>query len=189
MTQVESCQEPVLFDRTIAENIKYGNNREEVSMQEVMEVARLANIHNMIISLPEQYETRVGERGVQLSGGQKQRIAIARALVSRPSLLLLDEATSALDSETQLVVQESLDTAMVGRTCLTVTHDLNTVQEFDMIYVIDKGKVMESGTHEELVEQHGESDHNNLGHNNQSEQCRSLLEDVDSSEQSQSGCQ
>merc|ERR550525_1447377 len=120
-----------------------------------MEVARLANIHNMIISHPEQYETRVGERGVQLSGGQKQRIAIARALVSRPSLLLLDEATSALDSETQLVVQESLDTAMMGRTCLTVTHDLNTVQEFDMIYVIDKGKVMESGTHEELLEQHG----------------------------------
>ena len=125
-------------------------------MQEVMEVARMANIHNMIIALPEQYETRVGERGVQLSGGQKQRIAIARALVSRPTLLLLDEATSALDSETQSAVQESLDTAMIGRTCLTVTHDLNTVQEFDMIYLIDKGKVTESGTHEELLEQQGE---------------------------------
>ena len=130
-------------------------------MQEVMEVARVANIHNMIISLPEQYETRVGERGVQLSGGQKQRIAIARALVSRPAMLLLDEATSALDSETQSVVQESLDTAMVGRTCLTVTHDLNTVQEFDMIYVIDKGRVVESGTHEELLEQQGECDGTN----------------------------
>ena len=157
------CQEPLLFDRTIAENIKYGNNSVEVSMQEVMEVARLANIHNMIISLPEQYETRVGERGVQLSGGQKQRIAIARALVSRPTLLLLDEATSALDSETKSVVQESLDTAMMGRTCLTVTHDLNAVQLFDMIYVIDKGKVVESGSHEELLEQQGECDDTNSG--------------------------
>ena len=157
------CQEPLLFDRTIAENIKYGNNSVEVSMQEVMEVARVANIHNMIISLPEQYETRVGERGVQLSGGQKQRIAIARALVSRPTLLLLDEATSALDSETKSVVQESLDTAMMGRTCLTVTHDLNAVQLFDMIYVIDKGKVVESGSHEELLEQQGECDPTNPG--------------------------
>ena len=157
------CQEPLLFDRTIAENIKYGNNSVEVSMQEVMEVARVANIHNMIISLPEQYETRVGERGVQLSGGQKQRIAIARALVSRPTLLLLDEATSALDSETKSVVQESLDTAMMGRTCLTVTHDLNAVQLFDMIYVIDKGKVVESGSHEELLEQQGECDDTNSG--------------------------
>ena len=154
-------------------------------MQEVMEVARVANIHNMIISLPEQYETRVGERGVQLSGGQKQRIAIARALISRPTLLLLDEATSALDSETQSVVQESLDTAMIGRTCLTVTHDLNTVQEFDMIYLIDKGKVTESGSHEELLEQQGESDGNHLGLTDETDHSRCLLEDVDRPEQSQ----
>ena len=184
--QTDNCQEPLLFDRTIAENIKYGNNSVEVTMQEVMEVARVANIHNMIISLPEQYETRVGERGVQLSGGQKQRIAIARALVSRPTLLLLDEATSALDPETKSVVQESIDTAMIGRTCLTVTHDLNAVQFFDMIYVIDKGKVAESGSHEELLEQQGECDANNPGQTESTDHCRSILEDVERSEPSQS---
>ena len=124
-------------------------------MEEVVEAAKLANIHNLILSLPEQYETKVGERGVLLSGGEKQRVAIARALVRSPRVLLLDEATSALDSETGAAVQEALSTASSGRTSITVTHQLNIVQQFNMIYVIDKGQVVECGTHEELLSHQG----------------------------------
>ena len=117
-------QEPVLFNRTIGDNIAYGDNNRDVPMIEIMEAARKANIHTFIQSLPMGYETMVGERGSQLSGGQKQRIALARALVRNPKILILDEATSSLDSESEQVVLAALDVAREGRTCITIAHRL-----------------------------------------------------------------
>ncbi|GJQ81868.1 hypothetical protein Trydic_g9894 [Trypoxylus dichotomus] len=144
-------QEPNLFDRTIEENIAYGDNQRLVNRSEIIEAAKNANIHNFISSLPLGYETRLGERGTQLSGGQKQRVAIARALVRDPNILLLDEATSALDMESEKVVQEALDKAKQGRTCITIAHRLTTIQDADVICVLQKGKIVEHGTHSELL--------------------------------------
>jgi ABC-type multidrug transport system fused ATPase/permease subunit len=143
-------QEPQLFGLSIRENILYGVNR-TVSQDEIEEVAREANAHDFISKFPEGYETLVGERGVQLSGGQKQRIAIARALLPRPRLLLLDEATSALDSESEYLVQEAIDKAVVGRTVVIVAHRLSTVQRADQIVVIDDHHIVDVGTHAELL--------------------------------------
>jgi len=148
-------QEPVLFDRTIADNIKYGDNEREVTMEEVMEAARRANIHNFVTGLPGGYETKVGSKGTQLSGGQKQRVAIARALVRNPRILLLDEATSALDTESEKIVQDALDAAQVGRTSITIAHRLSTIKGVDQIYIIDNGQIVEHGNHEELLKQQG----------------------------------
>merc|ERR1712083_1202667 len=148
-------QEPVLFDRTIAENIKYGDNSREVSMEEVIEAARRANIHNFVTSLPGGYDTRVGSKGTQLSGGQKQRVAIARALVRNPRILLLDEATSALDTESEKIVQDALDVAQIGRTSITIAHRLSTIKNVNQIYIINNGQIVEHGSHEELLKQQG----------------------------------
>ncbi|KAI8127489.1 Multidrug resistance protein like protein 49 [Lucilia cuprina] len=149
-------QEPVLFDRTIAENIAYGNNfRDNIPMAEIIEAAKKSNIHNFITSLPQGYATSLGSKGTQLSGGQKQRIAIARAMVRNPKILILDEATSALDMESEKVVQEALDVARSGRTCVTIAHRLTTVRDADLICVLKKGVVIEQGTHDELMAQRG----------------------------------
>jgi ATP-binding cassette subfamily B (MDR/TAP) protein 1 len=148
-------QEPILFDRSIKENIFYGLTEDEKSEQALFEAARLANIHNFVAGLPDQYDTRVGEKGAQLSGGQKQRIAIARALIRNPKILLLDEATSALDTESEKVVQEALDRAREGRTCIVIAHRLSTIVNADCIAVVKDGVIIEKGTHSELMAQRG----------------------------------
>ncbi|XP_051009908.1 ATP-binding cassette sub-family B member 5 [Acomys russatus] len=144
-------QEPVLFNCSMAENIAYGDNSRVVPLEEIKEAAAAADMHSFIEGLPGKYNTQVGLRGVQLSGGQKQRLAIARALLRKPKILLLDEATSALDNETEKVVQQALDRARQGRTCLVVAHRLSTVQSADMIVVLQNGKIKEQGTHQELL--------------------------------------
>lgn len=146
-------QEPALFSTTIYENIKYG--KEEASEIEILRAARAANAHRFISRMPEGYQTNVGDRGVQLSGGQKQRVAIARAILKNPSILLLDEATSALDTESEKLVQEALDNLMEGRTTVMVAHRLSTIRNADTIAVLQQGKVVEIGSHEQLARKPG----------------------------------
>ncbi|CAF1052606.1 unnamed protein product [Rotaria sordida] len=149
-------QEPILFDLTIAENIAYA--LENISMEDIINAARRANIHQFIEQLPQGYETKVGLKGSFLSGGEKQRIAIARILLRRPKVLLLDEATSAMDSYNEQIVQGALEQAQTedsSRTSLIVAHRLSTIRSCDLICVLDRGHIVESGTHEELIQRHG----------------------------------
>jgi ATP-binding cassette subfamily B protein len=146
-------QDAVIFSTSALENIRYG--KPEASDAEVRAAASAAFADGFISALPQGYDTFLGERGVRLSGGQRQRIAIARAMLKNPPLLLLDEATSALDAESERVVQEALESAMRDRTTLVIAHRLATVQKADLIVVLDHGRLVEQGTHAELVAQGG----------------------------------
>lgn len=147
-------QEPFLFSRTIRENITYGVNR-EVTDEEVYRAARAAAVHDVIMTFPEGYETAVGEKGVTLSGGQKQRVTLARTLLKDPAILILDDATSSVDSETEATIRNALDELIPGRTTFIIAHRVQSVMEADMILVIDKGAIVQSGTHDELLAQEG----------------------------------
>ncbi len=146
-------QETVLFDDTIANNIAYGS--EGASREAIETAARAARAHEFICAMPAGYETRIGERGQRLSGGQRQRLAIARALVKDSPILILDEATSSLDSESEMLVQDALANLMRNRTCLVIAHRLSTVQRADLIVVLERGRVVETGRHEELLTRPG----------------------------------
>jgi subfamily B ATP-binding cassette protein MsbA len=141
-------QEAVLFNDTVFNNIAFGT---EATMEQVIQAAKIAHAHEFIMQLPKQYETNIGERGSQLSGGQRQRISIARAVLKNPAILILDEATSALDNESEKIVQEALNELMRERTSLVIAHRLSTIQKADEILVMEKGVIVERGTHQELL--------------------------------------
>jgi ATP-binding cassette, subfamily B, bacterial len=142
-------QEPILFHRSIMDNIRYG--KRDATDKQVIEAAKKARCHDFIQELPEKYETFVGERGVKLSGGERQRVAIARAILKNAPILVLDEATSSLDSESESLIQEALDVLMKEKTTIVIAHRLSTIMKMDRIIVLDKGKVVDSGTHDDLL--------------------------------------
>lgn len=142
-------QEPVLFHRTLAENIAYA--RPGATQAEIEQAARLASAHDFIMALPKGYETLVGERGVKLSGGERQRVAIARAFLADAPILILDEATSSLDSESEVLIQQAMERLMVGRSTLVVAHRLSTVRALDRLLVMDRGRIIEEGSHDQLI--------------------------------------
>ncbi len=146
-------QEPVLFHRTIADNIRYG--KLEATAADLIHAAQEAHAHTFIEKMPQGYQSLVGERGVKLSGGEKQRLALARALLKNAPLLILDEATSSVDSETEELIQESIEKMMQGRTSIVIAHRLSTIQKADQILVLNKGEIVERGTHDSLLEQGG----------------------------------
>ena len=150
-------QETSLFHRSIADNIAYA--RPDATREEIVRAAKLANAHEFIKDLPDGYDTLVGERGIKLSGGQRQRVAIARAILKDAPILVLDEATSALDSESEALIQDALVKLMKGRTSIVVAHRLSTIAGLDRIIVLENGKIIEQGTHQELIKAHGAYDH------------------------------
>ena len=146
-------QEPLLFHRSIAENIAYG--LQDADMDAIRRAAKQAHAAEFIDTLPNGYDTLVGERGVKLSGGQRQRIAIARAMLKNAPILLLDEATSALDSESEVLIQKALWKLMEGRTAIVIAHRLSTIQKMDRIIVLDNGSIVEEGSHKALIKHGG----------------------------------
>jgi ATP-binding cassette subfamily B protein len=146
-------QEPLLFHRSLRENIAYGH--QDATDEEVVDAAIRANAHEFISSLKEGYNTLVGERGIKLSGGQRQRVALARAILKDAPILVLDEATSALDSESERLIQDALGKLMHGRTSIVIAHRLSTIAKLDRIVVLDNGRIVEDGTHQELLAKNG----------------------------------
>ena len=146
-------QETYLFHATLRENLLYA--KPDATQEELETVCRAANIHDFIVSLAEDYDTVVGERGYRLSGGEKQRVAIARVLLKDPKVLILDEATSHLDSQSEALIQDAMERVMRGRTSLVIAHRLSTVMGADLILVMDKGQLVEQGRHEELLARGG----------------------------------
>jgi ATP-binding cassette, subfamily B, bacterial len=146
-------QDPHLFHDTVGNNLRYA--RPGATQHEVEAACRAAQVHDVIARLPDGYDTVVGERGYRLSGGEKQRLAIARMLLKDPAVVILDEATSHLDSENEALVQRALREGMAGRTCLVIAHRLSTITEADVILVVDEGRIVERGTHQELLLQGG----------------------------------
>src|SRR5439155_10709954 len=146
-------QDVFLFDGSVRENIAYG--RHQATNAEIEDAARRANAHEFIVRLPEQYETFIGERGVKLSGGQQQRLAIARAILARPQILILDEATINLDTESEQLIQASMATLLAGRTTFVIAHRLSTIRMADVILLLEDGRVIERGTHQQLMDARG----------------------------------
>ena len=142
-----------MFHRTLKENIRYG--RPSASEEDVIDAAKRANCHEFIAELPNGYDTYVGERGVKLSGGERQRVVIARAILKNAPILVLDEATSSLDSESEALIQRALAELMKGKTTIAIAHRLSTIMQMDRIIVIDKGKIIDEGAHEELLAKGG----------------------------------
>jgi ATP-binding cassette subfamily B protein len=147
-------QEPFLFSRTIRDNIAYGVER-DVSDEEIEAAARAAAVHDVILSFPDGYKTLVGEKGVTLSGGQKQRVTIARTLLKNPRILILDDATSSVDTETEARIRGALQRLMHGRTTFIIAHRVQSVMNADLILVLDQGRIVQRGTHDQLVAQPG----------------------------------
>lgn len=147
-------QEVYIFNGTIRENIRYG--RENATDKEIMEAAKLANIHEFILSLEHGYDSLVGTRGIMLSGGQRQRISIARLFLKNPKILIMDEATSALDYESEEIVQKSIERLKQNRTCILIAHRLSTIRNADQIFVLADKHIVEQGTHDELIQKNGE---------------------------------
>ena len=146
-------QDTSLFNRSVLENIRYA--KPDATLEEVMEVAKKANAHDFIMDLEYDYDTNVGERGMRLSGGQRQRILIARAMLKNAPILILDEATSALDSETEKIINDSLNNLMEGKTVIAIAHKLNTLRQMDRILVLNDGEIVQEGKHDDLLEQDG----------------------------------
>ncbi|TFG32406.1 ABC transporter ATP-binding protein [Candidatus Thorarchaeota archaeon] len=146
-------QDPFLFSATLKENIAFG--RPEATFEEVVEATKAANIHDFILTLEEGYDSEIGERGVTLSGGQKQRIAIARALLANPRILILDDSTSSVDAKTEMLIQQAMETLMQGRTTFIITHRLSTVRNADLIVMMERGRIVEQGSHDELIAKEG----------------------------------